>query len=316
MRRRITVRRVAGLAALAAVLLPLPAHAAQPESRMLTLPSGESLRVTTLGSGQPVVLVPGLFGAAYGFRKLMPCLATAGWRAIVIEPLGIGESSRPGNADYSLTAQADRIAAAIEVMGLEHVIIAAHSVGASIAYRLAFRHPERVEAIVSIEGGIAESAATASFRRAMKLAPLLKLFGVGCVRGKIRGQLKERSADASWVTDEVVEGYTRGPAADLDATINAYRRMGDSKESEALAPRLRDVRCPVRLVLGAFPHPGGPKPEDVETLSRSVPQFSIDRVPGAGHFVFEEAPDAVVAAVRRAADDASTAHLAQAAGAR
>jgi pimeloyl-ACP methyl ester carboxylesterase len=298
--------------AIAGAVLTASASAAEPESRMLALPSGESLRVTTLGRGEPVVLVPGLFGSAYGFRKLMPRLAAAGYRAVVIEPLGVGESSRPEKADYSLTAQADRLDAALEAMGIERAIVAAHSVGASMAYRLAYRHPERVTAVVSIEGGVAETAATASFRRAMKLAPLLKLLGTGFVRGKIRGQLAERSADPSWVTDEVVDGYTRGPAADLGGTIDAYRRMGESKEPEALTPRLRDVRCPVRLLLGAAPHPGGPKPEDVEKLSQNVPTFALEKVPGAGHFIFEEAPDAIVDAVRRAAQDAAAARVAEA----
>jgi pimeloyl-ACP methyl ester carboxylesterase len=126
---------------LGAMLLAAPAYAAEPESRMLALPSGESLRVTTLGRGEPVVLVPGLFGSAYGFRKLMPRLAAAGYRAVVIEPLGVGESGRPENADYSLTAQADRLDAALQALGIERAIVAAHSVGASMAYRLAYRHP-------------------------------------------------------------------------------------------------------------------------------------------------------------------------------
>src|SRR2546422_1504920 len=37
-------------------------------------------------------------------------LFRSGYRAIVIEPLGVGNSGRPEHADYSLTAQADRIA--------------------------------------------------------------------------------------------------------------------------------------------------------------------------------------------------------------
>jgi pimeloyl-ACP methyl ester carboxylesterase len=307
--------------ALTVALAATPAHSlappSAPESQMLALPSGESLKVTTLGQGRAVVLVPGLFGSAYGFRKLMPALAAAGWRVVVIEPLGVGESGRPAEADYSLTAQADRLAAALKRLGIEHAIVAAHSVGASMAFRLAYRHAAQVEAVVSIEGGVAESAATASFRRAMKLAPLLKLLGPGFVRGKIRSQLAERSADPSWVTDDVVEGYTRGAAADLGATLKAYQRMGDSVEPEALGPHLADLRCPVRLLLGAVPHDGGPKPADVDRLQQSVHTFTIERVPAAGHFIFEEAPNAIVEAVAHAAADAATQRrYAEAAGSR
>ena len=85
-------------------------------SRSFTIPVAprESLQVTVAGAGEPVVLLPGLFGSAFGYRTLIPQLTAAGYRAIVIEPLGIGGSARPERADYSLTAQADRIARALD----------------------------------------------------------------------------------------------------------------------------------------------------------------------------------------------------------
>src|SRR6266550_2348559 len=75
----------------------------------LVLSPAESVEVTVAGSGEPVVLIPGLFGSAFGYRAVIPLLTDAGYRAIVVEPLGIGSSARPEHADYSLTAQADRI---------------------------------------------------------------------------------------------------------------------------------------------------------------------------------------------------------------
>src|SRR5438034_523440 len=80
----------------------------------LALSPAESVAVTVTGTGDPVVLVPGLFGSAFGYRAVIPLLTDAGYRAIVVEPLGIGSSARPEHADYSLTAQADRIAAALD----------------------------------------------------------------------------------------------------------------------------------------------------------------------------------------------------------
>ncbi|MGH7646395.1 MAG: alpha/beta fold hydrolase, partial [Gemmatimonadales bacterium] len=64
--------------------------------RVLVAPR-ESLHVVVAGpaSGAPIVLVPGLFGSVYGFRHVVPLLTAAGYRTIVIEPLGIGSSSRP-----------------------------------------------------------------------------------------------------------------------------------------------------------------------------------------------------------------------------
>src|SRR6266566_4298266 len=179
----------------------------------LALSPAESVAVTVTGTGDPVVLVPGLFGSAFGYRAVIPLLTDAGYRAIVVEPLGIGSSARPEHADYSLTAQADRIAAALDRLSVRHAIVVAHSLGASMAFRLAYRRPDLVAGIVSLDGGPAERAATRSFRRAMTLAPWIKLFGgVKLVRRKIRGQLIKASGDSSWVSERVVDGYTAGSA--------------------------------------------------------------------------------------------------------
>ena len=52
----------------------------------------ESLHVVATGSGggPAVVLLPGLFGSAYGFRVVGPLLNAAGYRVIIVEPLGVG----------------------------------------------------------------------------------------------------------------------------------------------------------------------------------------------------------------------------------
>ena len=267
-------------------------------SLAVSVASGETLHVEVRGSGAPVVLVPGLFGSAFGFRRVVPLLTAAGFRAIVIEPLGIGSSARPEDGDYSLTAQADRIGAVLDTLALRNVIVVAHSLGASMAYRLAYRRPELVRAIVSLEGGAAEAAATPSFRRAMRFAPWIKWFGgIRRIRQVIRNGLVAASGDTSWVSDSVVDAYTAGAAADLDGTLKAFLRMADAREPEQLAPRLGAIRCPVRLLLGTAVHQGGVPSSAVDELRAGLPSLAIDSVPGSGHYIYEEQPRAVLDAV-------------------
>ena len=266
----------------------------------LVLSPAESVEVTVAGSGEPVVLIPGLFGSAFGYRAVIPLLTDAGYRAIVVEPLGIGSSARPEHADYSLTAQADRIAAALDRLSVRHAVVVAHSLGASMAFRLAYRRPDLVAGIVSLDGGPAEAAATRAFRRAMKFAPWIKLFGgVKLVRKKIRGRLIKASGDASWVSEQVVDGYTAAAAHDLDGTLKAFLAMAERREPERLRPHLAEVRCPVRLLLGTATHEGGVSAEEVAVLAAALPAFVVDSVAGAGHFIYEEQPAVVVEAVRR-----------------
>src|SRR5262245_48165875 len=153
------------MGALVSLLATAPARAS---SGWVEVRAGERLHVEVGGSGPLLALIPGLMGSAYGFRKVVGPLRDAGYRVAVIEPLGIGGSSRPKDADYSLTAQADRVDAVLRALDPYPAVLVAHSVGASIALRVACRHPERVAAIVSLDGGPAEAAGTPGFRRAMR----------------------------------------------------------------------------------------------------------------------------------------------------
>ena len=93
-------------------LLAAPADTAV--LRDIEVAPGETLRTTSVGAGEPLVLIPGLFGAAFGFRAIIPALVAQGYRCIVVEPLGYGWSSRPKRADYSFSAQTDRVGKALD----------------------------------------------------------------------------------------------------------------------------------------------------------------------------------------------------------
>jgi pimeloyl-ACP methyl ester carboxylesterase len=275
---------------------------ASTDSLRVSVAPAESLAVTVSGSasGQPLVLIPGLFGSDFGFRKVVPPLNAAGYRTIVIEPLGVGASSRPQRADYSLTGQADRIARVLDALDVDSAIVVAHGMGAAMALRLAYRRPDLVRGLVALDGGSSEAAVTPRIRRALRIVPWIKLLGgVTLVRKKTRENLVASSGDTTWVTDEVVGEYTAGAARDLDGTLRAYVAMAGSKEPERMAPRLADVPCPVRLVLGGAPHGGSVKDAEVALLQQSLRSFAIDSISGAGHYLHEERPDAVVEAVVR-----------------
>lgn len=262
----------------------------------------ETLRVEMGGVGPPVVIIPGLFGAAFTFRKVVPVLAADGYRPIVIEPLGTGFSSRPDKADYSLAAQSHRIAAVLDSLHVGKVLVLAHSLGGAMAFRLALERPDLVRGIVTLEGGPTEEATTPVFRSAMRYLPWIKLFGgIKLVRRKVRGMLLDSSGDRSWVTDFVVQGYTLGEARNFDATLKAFMSMSRAREPTRLAPRLAQVHCPIVLVIGTARHDGDVSPQEISLLASTLPSFAVDSEPGAGHYLQEERPAAVVAAVERLA---------------
>ena len=280
--------------------------AASPDStvvRNIEVAPGEILRTTTVGAGRPLVLIPGVFGAAYGYRNITGPLATEGYQVIIVEPLGYGWSSHPKEADYSFTAQTGRVGRALDSLGVREALLVAQSSGASIAFRLAIVRPDLVRGVLSIGGGPAESAATPGMRKAFKFGGGLVKFALdeSKLRHDVRREIVRNSGDTTWVTDAVIRGYTDGQAADLDGSIDAFQQMSKAKEPASLADRLHQCTVPVRLLVGTVSHPAEVTSDERELLSTTLPDFAADSVAGSGQYIPEEQPAAVLAAVARLA---------------
>jgi pimeloyl-ACP methyl ester carboxylesterase len=277
----------------------LVALGTSPDTLRIAVAPAETLQVSVSGEGPPVVLIPGVVGSAFGFRKLTSRLVATGFRTVVIEPLGFGLSTRPDHAQYSLGSQADRVAAVLDSLRLRDAIVVAHSLGGSIAFRVGYRRADLVRAIVSLEGGPAESARATGLRSAGRLKFLIKLVGGGAARHRFREGLIKASGDPSWVTDSVVAGYTTALGGNLGLILKAVDRMVAAVEAEPLEARLADVRCPVHLVIGLAPHPET-LPEQVIALLRDrLRSFTLDSIAGVGHHLHEERADLVADLIAR-----------------
>lgn len=291
------------------LLLPLALLAAPADSvvvRDIQVAPGEVLRTTTVGIGRPLVLIPGIFGAAFGYRMLTGPLAERGYQTIVIEPLGYGWSSHPKEADYSFSAQTGRVGRALDSLGVTGALVVAQSSGAAIAFRLAIQRPDLVRGLLSIDGGPAGSAATPGMRRAFKFGGGLVKFALdeSKLRHDVRREIVKNSGDTTWVTDAVIRGYTAGQTADMNGSIDAFQRMSKSKEADSLSDRLHELVMPVRLLVGTVEHPAEVTNDQRRMLSARLPDFSADSVAGSGQYIQEEQPGAVLAAVARLAEAA------------
>jgi pimeloyl-ACP methyl ester carboxylesterase len=267
--------------------------------RDIEVAPGEILRTTSLGAGEPLVLIPGIFGAAYGYRRITGPLVARGYRTIVIEPLGYGFSSHPKKADYSFAAQTLRIGKALDQLQVKQALFVAQSTGAAMAFRLAILRPDLVRGLLSLDGGPAESAATPGMKKAFKFGSMVTKFAVdeSKLRHDVRREIVRNSGDTTWVTDAVIRAYTAGQTADMHGSIDAFQRMSKSKEPGSLASQLHELEQPVRLLVGTVPHPSEVPDEQRALLSSKLPDFQADSVHGSGQFIQEEQPAVVVEAV-------------------
>jgi pimeloyl-ACP methyl ester carboxylesterase len=269
--------------------------------RDIPVAPGETLRTTSVGQGEPVVLIPGLFGAAYGYRAVTKALVNKGYRCIVVEPLGYGWSSHPKKADYSFTAQTRRVGDALDSLGVVRTLVVAQSTGAAIALRLAVARPSLVSGVLAIDGGPAESPSTPGMRKAFKFGGFVAKLAMDetMLREEVRREIVRNSGDTTWITDALIRHYTAGPAVDLSGSIDAFHRMAKSTKPEPLTDDLHQFTGPVRLLLGGVEHPSEIPDEQRELLRDRLTDFAADTVPGSGQFINEEQPKVVVDAVAK-----------------
>jgi pimeloyl-ACP methyl ester carboxylesterase len=95
----------------------------------------------------------------------------------------------------------------------------------------------------------------------------------------------------------LIREYTAGQATDVDGSIDAFRSMSKSKETESLQKHLNDIHVPVRLLVGGIDHPSGVKADERELLAEKISDFALDTVAGSGQYVHEEQPQVVVEAL-------------------
>lgn len=100
-----------------------------------------------------LLLLHGFPSASHMFRHLIPSLADQ-FHLVAPDLPGFGQSDMPARTKFHYTF--DNIAAVIdrftEVIGLRRFAIYVFDYGAPTGFRLAMRHPERVDAIISQNG--------------------------------------------------------------------------------------------------------------------------------------------------------------------
>ncbi|MFB8277325.1 alpha/beta fold hydrolase [Nocardia colli] len=152
------------------------------------------------GTGRPVLALHGHMSDAESFNGLAERLAP-GSRLIALDQRGHGFSDRA--ADYSRAGYLADIAALLDHLGLERVVLVGHSLGGINAYQFAARHPERVEAFIDADGAASlglDGQNPLQFVLSLRYeAPTRQelVDGLGPMAAMFGGLVRER-ADGSW----------------------------------------------------------------------------------------------------------------------
>jgi pimeloyl-ACP methyl ester carboxylesterase len=271
------------------------------ESRLVDV-GGLNLHAVIGGSGPPVLLVHGWPQNWYAWRLLMPSLAKH-FTVIAVDQRGIGLSDRPPDG-YDTGTLARDLIALMDALDHERFAVVGHDTGLAIAYALAADYPERVDRIVlaEIPGPPMSSASPPVF---VPAAVNNRLWHIPFCRAETLPEKLVQGREAIFFgyefeiqggkpSDEAIAYYVAllsEPDA-LPGSFGFYRHL-DATLAQNERRRMTRLTMPVLAVGGEHSY-AGHVGEMMRPLAENVQSVVI---PGTGHWIAEDAPEAMLAAL-------------------
>jgi pimeloyl-ACP methyl ester carboxylesterase len=280
--------------------------------------NGIELNVIEAGEGPLVVLCHGFPELAYSWRHQIPALAAAGYHVIAPDMRGYGSSSAPAEIEaYDILSLCGDMAGLLEAVGEQQAVFVGHDWGANVTWWMAAIHPERVRAVAGLsvpfvprapaapipimrahlgedfyivwfqEPGVADEALSRDVRRTLTTS-----------RVWTAQWAEEEGADtkrADWLSEEELAVYVETfKRTGFTGGLNWYRNI--DRNRELTAPYERKIEQPAMFLTGELDPVQNFMP--VEAMNGWVTDLrSQIVVPGAGHWVQQQAPEAVNAAL-------------------
>lgn len=104
------------------------------------------------GEGAPLLLLHGFPATRQLWEPVTEILVTRGYRCLVPDLIGYGESSAPDGVRIDMMSQAGWLWQLLDELNLEHLVLIAHDVGSAAAQLMAAQAPQRVRALVVLDG--------------------------------------------------------------------------------------------------------------------------------------------------------------------
>jgi len=244
--------------------------------------SGQTnLRVFTAGDGPTLVMLPGRGLGPSSLEPLAQRLVAAGFRVVLPEPRGYGESVGPlvGVTLRDLTAD---IARSIEVAGGAPVVVAGHAYGNRVARMLAQERADLIRGVVLIAAG-------GKFPPTAEVAEDLKTW----LNRSLPENRRAAAAKAAFFgpqSDPTNEDFM------LDGISADTSKMQAAATAGPLESWWPGGRGPMLIIQGLADVVA--PPENGRSLKADYPErVNLVEFAGLGHFMTRERPDLIAEAI-------------------
>jgi len=262
------------------------------------------LHAVTGGNGPPLLLVHGWPQTWYAWRMLMPALARD-FTVIAVDQRGIGLSGKP-RSGYDTATLANDLVALMDVLGHQRFALYGTDVGMPIAYALAADHRDRVDRLAVSEAplpGISPSPPlflppplnARLWHLAFNQLPRINEQLVTGREDIFFGAEFDASAGTNKLPDHAVRYYIDTLAADPDhlrGSFGFYRAI-PTTIAQNEKRKERPLTLPVLAIGGAESSGEGVG----NTMKLAAGDVQTVVLTGSGHWVAEQAPEQLLAAL-------------------
>ncbi len=267
--------------------------------------AGGTMHFVDAGRGGDIVLLHGWPGFWFDYRKVLPLAARIG-RCIAPDFLGFGSSDPPAGdpvdgADEEAFAR--DILELLESAEIDSAIVVGHDIGSAVGPALARLAPERVQGLVLMNPTHPYIGARRQAADAQQEAWYQAFHRLPLAEQMLDGNRRLLKIYLTYFYDHWA-GRTRITPDDMEVIVDAYARPGAFASSicwyRARAAR-RSRPAPTTVDIPTIALWGDRDPmrplDHREGFERAFPRSSSRVLPGIGHFVPFEDPDAVVRAI-------------------
>lgn len=261
------------------------------------LRSGIKIRVVERGepTSPPLLLVHGYGCSVYIFRRNMPVLADAGFRAIAVDLKGHGLSDKPVAADeYTIESLVEHLLEILDALELERPALAGHSLGGSLIYHFAARHRDRARCLGLLSPVGLTGVRLMRLYRTLTPRLLIPLLQQIKPRLIVKLALMRVYGKRGHFTQRDVEEYL-APSRFPEFSLAMRQLLHHFDWNAAKHRQLATVDLPAVGVWGTLDHL---MPEHAMAIyTRLVPRIVLSPIPDAGHIITEETPEEVNSAL-------------------
>jgi pimeloyl-ACP methyl ester carboxylesterase len=254
---------------------------------------GAEIHYAESGTGEPLLLIPGLGLDHNYYRRAIPFLERQ-LNVIAADPRGIGLSSRGGT--YTVESWADDLAAMIGKLGKGPVHVLGSSLGGAMALALAARQPALLRSLIVVGGFSAlDRAARLNFSLRTRLIEKLGLNeDVADYMGLWTMTREFVNSEEGYAQMRANQAIIRNNSSELYLqfvrSVLAWDRALPGQESEPkFTGELKRIRAPT-LVVSSDNDQLIPLAAS-QLIAREIPGARLAVMPGAGHIPFIEQPE-------------------------